>query len=249
MTRSSDSRYPAAEGWLWAAAVMAAISAMWAALDWPMVSALLGAATISLVWYTQIFRPWRRRRRLRRPFDAHFLITAADQFSLDYVQQNNREHYVKKLVVPPNREIPIQIVLVPRVSFMQHELYFGCDESLMDENKPRATEWFVPFVREGVRKSGKPDAEHPGHYTDTNGFYHVRENYLYTADCRVIGFKLLTGRPGTFRAQVYTVTDDVRGRADLKIKVQEPPKTKMRCYRKWHRIQLCWVKPAPASAI
>jgi hypothetical protein len=162
---------------------------------------------------------------------------------LDYVQQNNREHYVRKLVVPPHREIQIQIVLVPKVSFMQHELYFGCDEGLMDEDKPRATEWFVPFVREGVRKSGKPDVEHPGHYTDYNGFYHVRENYLYTADTRVIGFKLLTGRVGTFLAQVYTVTDDVRGRADLKIKVQEPTKTKMRCYRKWHRIWLCSVKP------
>jgi hypothetical protein len=227
---------------------MAAISAMWAALDWPIISALLGATTLSLVWYTQIFRPWRRRWRMRRPFDAHFLITASDQFRLDYVQQNNREHYVKKLVVPPHREIPIQIVLVPKVSFMQHELYFGCDENLRDENKPRATEWFVPFVREGVRKSGKPDAEHPGHYTDINGFYHVRENYLYTSDCRIIGFKLLRGNPGTFRAQVYTVTDDVRGRADLKIKVQERPKTRMRCYRKWHRIRLCWVKPAPASA-
>jgi hypothetical protein len=55
MTRDGDSRYLAADDWLWVAAVMAAISAMWAALEWPMVSALLGAATISLVWYTQIF--------------------------------------------------------------------------------------------------------------------------------------------------------------------------------------------------
>jgi hypothetical protein len=226
------------------AAVMAAISAMLAALDRPTVSVLLGATTLFLVWYTQIFRPWRKRRQLRRPFDAYFLIPSADQFALDYAQQNNRAHYVRKLVVPPHKEIPIQIVLEPRLSFMQRELYFGCGEHLADEEKPRATEWFVPFVREGIRKSGKPDAEHPGHYTDTNGFYHVREDYLYTSDTRVIGFKLLTGRPGTFQAQVYTVTDDVRGQADLKIKVQGPPKTKMRCHRKWHRIRLCSVKPA-----
>jgi hypothetical protein len=244
MTRGGDSQYDAAGGWLWVAAVMAAISAIWAALNWSMVSAFLSAVAVFLVWYTSIFRPWRRRRRLRRPFDAYFLITSTGRFPLDYVQQNDREHYVKKLVVPPHKEIPIQIVLEPRVSFVQHELYFGCDESLVDENKPRATEWFVPFVTEGVRKSGKPDAEHSGHYTDYNGFYHVRENYLYTADTRVIGFKLLTGRTGTFRAQVYAVTDEVRGRADLKIMVQERAKTKMRCYRRWHRIRLCFVKPA-----
>jgi hypothetical protein len=228
-------------GW---AAVMAEISAMLAALNWSMVSAFFSAAAVFLVWYVNFFRPWRRRRRLRQPFDAYFLITSTGRFRLDYVQQNDREHYVKKLVVPPRKEVLIQIVLEPRVSFMQHELYFGCDEHLEDEEKPRATEYFVPFVREGVRGSGKPDEAHPGHYTDYNGFYHVREDYLYTADTRVIGFKLLTGRTGTFRAQVYTVTDDVRGRADLKIKVQEPAKTKMRCYRKWHRIRLCSVKPA-----
>jgi hypothetical protein len=217
-------------------------------MNWSMISAVFGAAAFFLVGYTQIFRPWRRRRKLKHPFDAYFLITEAGRFQLDYVQQNAREHYVKKLVVPPHKkEIPIQIVLIPRISFVQHELYFGCDESLRDENKPRATEWFVPFVREGVRKSGKPDAEHPGHYTDDIGFYHVKENYLYTADCRVIGFKLETGRTGTFGAQVYTVTDDVRGRADLKIKVEEPAKTKMRCYRKWHRIRFCFVKPAKAT--
>jgi len=137
---------------------------------------------------------------MQRAANAYFLIPSADQFALDYAQQNNRAHYVKKLVVPPHKEIPIQIVLEPRLSFMQRELYFGCGEHLADEEKPRATAWFVPFVREGVRKSGKPDAEHPGHYTDTNGFYHVREDYLYTSDTRVIGFKLLTGRPGTFQA-------------------------------------------------
>jgi hypothetical protein len=232
-------RWPA-----WGAATLATLSALWADLNWSIVSAFFGASAVFLVWYTQIFRPWRRRRRLRRPFDAYFLITSIGRFPLDYVQQNNREHYVKKLVVPPRSEISIQIVLHPKLSFTQYELYFGCSEHLVDEEKPRATEYFVPFVREGVRRSGKPDEAHPGHYTDYNGFYHVREKFLYTADARVIGFKLLTGRTGSFRAQVYAVTDDVRGQADLKIKVEEPARTKMRCYRRWHRIRLCSVKPA-----
>jgi hypothetical protein len=140
------------------AGVMAAIFAMLAALDRQMVSVLLGAITLCLVWYTQIFRPWRKRRQLRRPFNAYFLIPSADQFALDYAQQNNRAHYVKKLVVPPHKEIPIQIVLEPRLSFMQRELYFGCGEHLADEEKPRATEWFVPFVRE---VSGNQESQTP----------------------------------------------------------------------------------------
>ena len=102
-------------------------------------------------------------------------------------------------------------------------------------------EWLVPFVREGVRRSGKPDAAHPGHYTDYNGFYHVKEDILYTNDARVIGFKLVTRATGTYPAQIFTVTDEVRGKADLIIRVEHPPKTKMRCYMKGHRS--CFVTP------
>lgn len=217
---------------------MTAISEAWAVIQtwpWPIASAGFSAAALWLLLHVQVVRPWCRRRKLSRPFRAYFLIPSLRHFPLNYVLQDERAHFVKELVVPPNSEISIQIVLEPRLSFMQHELYFGCDESLMDENKPRATEWFVPFVREGVRRSGKPDAQHPGHYTDYNGFYHVRENFLYTRDTRVIGFKLLTGASGTYSAQIYTVTDDVRGRADLFIRVEHPATTKMRCYNKGHR--------------
>ena len=91
---------------------------------------------------------------------------------MGYVIQDDKEHYVKELILPAHSsEVSIQIALEPKISFLQQELYFGCDEHLVDEEKPRATEWFVPYVREGVRRSGKPDEDHPGHYTDYNGFY------------------------------------------------------------------------------
>jgi hypothetical protein len=226
---------------------MAAISAILATISgwqWPMISAFFGAGAFSLVGYTQIIRPWLRRYKLRRPFKAYFLVTSLDRLPLlDYVLQDDQEHFVKELVVPPNSEIPIQIVLEPRLSFMQREIYFGCDEHSVDKEKPRAIEYFVPFVVEGVRGRGKPDANHPGHYTDYNGFYHIREDYLYTKDTRVIGFKLVTKGTGTYPAQIYTQTDDVRGRVDLIIKVERPAKTKMQCALKAHRIRGCFVTP------
>ena len=247
MTWDEGSRYDASRVDLWETAAMRAISGILVtvgAWPWPMIGAFLAAGSLLLIGHTQIVRPWLRRRKLKRPFRAHFLITPPNRFPLKYVLQDDDEHYVKELVVPPNSEIPIQIVLEPRLSFMQHEIYFGCDESLADEKKPRATEYFVPFVREGVRGHGKPDAAHPGHYTDYNGFYHVRENFLYTKDCRVIGFKLQTGATGIYPAQIYTVTEDVRGKVDLVIRVEQPARTKMRCTRKEHRIRGCFVTPA-----
>jgi hypothetical protein len=226
---------------------MATISAMLATLatwQWSMIAAFLAGGSLLVAGHSQILRPWLRRRKLRRPFRAYFLVTSLGRLPpLDYVLQDDEEHFVKELVVPPDSEIPIQIVLEPRVSFLQRELYFGCDEHLTDEKKPRAIEYFVPFVVKGVRGQGKPDAAHPGHYIDYNGFYHVREDYLYTKDARVIGFKLVTGATGSYPAQIFTQTDDVRGRADLKIKVEQPPKTKMRCFMKGHRSKGCFVTP------
>jgi hypothetical protein len=226
---------------------MATVSAIAAAIwdwHWSMISTVFGAGAFFLLVHIQIIRPWWRRHRLKKPFKAHFLITSFDRFRMGYIAQDNHEHYVDELVVPVNSEVIIQIVLEPKLSFLQHELYFGCDEHLVDKNKPVATEYFVPFVVLGVRKSGKPDSDHPGHYTDYNGFYHVRERYLYSRDVRVIGFKLATNGPGLFAAQIYTVTEDVRGRADLTIRVEDPVKTRMRCTYKAHRWQGCYVSPA-----
>jgi hypothetical protein len=225
------------------------ISRFWATIQtwhWPIISAFFSAAAFFLILHVQILRPRRRRRKLKRPFDAYFLITSRNRFQLNYVvQDENEEHFVKELVVPPKSEIPIQIILQPRLSFLQREIYFGCEESVASGEKPRATEYFVPFVTRGARRSGRPDEAHPGHYTDYNGFYHVREDYLYTKDDRVIGFKLETRATGTYRAQIYVVTDDVRGEAELLIKVERPAITRMRCVRKKHR--KCFVAPARAN--
>ncbi len=219
------------------------ISGLWAAIQtWPWAIIFSAASFFAGVAYIQILRPWHRRRRLRRPFDAYFVITTPGRFRMGYVVQDDKEHFVKQLVVPAHSEVSVQIALDPRLSFLQRELYFGCDESLEDEDKPRATEWFVPFVREGARGSGKPGKDHPGHYTDYNGFYHVREDYLYTKDVRVIGYKLRTGRTGIFPVQIYVQTDDVRGEAELSLRVEGPPTTRMRCVGRGHR--RCFIAPA-----
>jgi hypothetical protein len=210
-------------------------------------SVILSAVTLFILALVEIIRPCIRRHKLKRPFDGYFLITSRDRFKLDYVIQDAREHFLKELVVSANSEIPIhQILLQPRLSFSQRELYFGCGEGLVEEGKPRAVEWFVSFITQGVRRSGKPDEAHPGHYTDYNGFYHVKEDYLYTKDDRVIGFKLVTKKAGTYAAQIYTVTDDVRGVTELTIKVENPATTRMRCVRKEHRE--CFVAPRQRDA-
>jgi hypothetical protein len=59
---------------------------------WPMISAFCGAGAFLLVGYTQIVRPRRRRRKLKRPFDAYFLVTSATIFGLTYVLQDDDAH-------------------------------------------------------------------------------------------------------------------------------------------------------------
>jgi|SRR5262245_57001392 len=229
---------------------MTTISDTWATVaawpHWAIISAFCSGLALAVLIYVQILRPRIRRLRLKRPVKAYFIITSRDRFELAYVEQDDRQHLVRELVVPANSEITVQILLIPKLTFLQREIYFGCDESLNSKEKPYATEWFNPFVLKGVRRSGKPDADHPGHYTDYNGFYHAREDHLYTTDHRAIGFKLVTGAVGIYHAQVYLVTDEVRGRADLVIRVEQPPTTKMRCRQKSH--WRCSITPLPISA-
>src|SRR5690242_17998632 len=86
---------------------------------WPIISALCSAAALILLAYIQIGRIWIRRLRLLRPFRAYFLIPRHEEFALDYAVQDNRAHFVKELILPPNSEVAIQIVLEPRLSFLQ----------------------------------------------------------------------------------------------------------------------------------
>ena len=95
---------------------MVAIYRTWAAIQtWPWPT-ILGFVTVSLIVSLQILKPWRRRSRLKRPFKARFVITARGRFSLSYIVQDDRDHFVKELVVPANSQIPIQIALEPKLS-------------------------------------------------------------------------------------------------------------------------------------
>ena len=190
---------------------------------WPMVSGLCGAAAFSVVTYTQIVRPWVRRRRLTRPFRAYFVIPPRQKSELDNVVQDDRVHLVKEIVVRSHSEVAIEIVLFPKLRFVQQEIYFGCEQGGVAE-KPCPFEYFSSFVRQGIRGTGKPDK---GHYIDDDGLYHVRESHLYVNDPRRIGFKVKTKKSGIYPAQVFVVADEARGKTTgLTIKVEDRPSTK-----------------------
>jgi hypothetical protein len=83
--------------------VIAAISEAWEAIQtwpWPIASAVFSATAVLLIGYVQIVRPWCRRLKLKRPFEAYFLITSLGRFPMNYVLQDDQEHFVKELVVP-----------------------------------------------------------------------------------------------------------------------------------------------------
>jgi len=47
---------------------------------------------------------------------------------------------------------------------------------------------------------------------------------------------------GPYPAQIYTVTDDVRGKVELVIRAEQPEKIGMRCVMKTHLIALLYLK-------
>jgi len=213
--------------------LLAFAAAIWGTMQqwpWPMISAFFAAGAFSILVYIQFIRPARRRKNLGRPFKAVFLIPGHHRHRLDYVVQDSVDHSLSELVLPSQSKCEIQIMLSPVISFKSSELTFGFDwMGKTDLIKPVPTDYFVPFIERGIRRSGNPDTD-PEHYVDFNKHYHIRRDSLYVLGQDIIvGFKIQTRDSGVYKAQLSFKAEEVEGTAELTVRVEDRPQTPMRC--------------------
>lgn len=209
------------------------VAAMWGSIQqwpWPMISALFAAAAFSILVYIQFIRPAIRRKNLKRPVRAVFLIPGHHRYRLSYVVQDSDDHSLSELVLPSQSECEIQIMLSPLISFRSSELTFGFDwMGKTDSTKPFPTDFFVPFVERGLRRKSNPDTD-PDHYVDFNKHYHIRRDNLHVlGQDAIVGFKIQTRDPGIYKAQLSFKAEEVEGKAELTVRIEDQPQTPMRC--------------------
>jgi len=201
-----------------------------------MIGAGVSTAVLGLAVFTQIIKPWLRRRRLRQPCKVHFLIRPLQSHRLSYVLQDDQRHDVKAMVLPAHSEVEIEIGYKAKVHFRETEMTFGCDGD--EDAKPYATECFVRFV--AIGKGHWIPGQDEGHYVDVHRYYHSRRDVFRNVGTHyVTGFKFVTRAPGAYRTYLSFLGDEVEGNAELLILVEDKPHTRMKCVRHWG----CYLRP------
>jgi hypothetical protein len=202
--------------------------------------------TLTLVAYCirEFIWPWLRRRKLKHPIDAWFVITSKDRFDVKYaVQDQEREHNTKLLVLPSHTDdLLLHILWRNRFAFTQHHLVMSFDGNRKE--KPLIDHFFHPFVKIGA--ATKRPGEYQGHYIDYHDNYHIDE-VRHRAFHQMItyGFKIGTREPGQYKFTICIVADGVDGEVSLPVLVEDKPATVMRCKKHW----FCKVRPRPIEVV
>src|SRR5437764_642506 len=111
-------------------------------LPWTMVativsmcSLVVGLVTCFVVLNVNIFRPRRRKKSLKAPVDAFFIIPAKRHHTCGYAAQDEdiEGHLIREVTLPSNSETLVDLVLKVQTHFSFTELIIGCDG---DSGKP-----------------------------------------------------------------------------------------------------------------
>jgi hypothetical protein len=202
-----------------------------------MFSTVIGGSALGVIIFANIYRPRRRRRQLREPVDAFFVICAGFERLCDYAQQDDEEHVTKTLVLPANTEIIADLVFKPRLSFRTTDVYFGCDGP--SDKKPLALEYVNSFIKIGARSRIIP-GPNTAHYVDIYDYYHAVEEKGWSLGSDMsYAIKIRTRAPGIYVARAFFAGDEVEGKAELLIQVEVSPRTPMKCVKPAHRWKSC----------
>jgi hypothetical protein len=212
-----------------------------------MIAAGIAFIVLGLTVIVNIVRPTERRRHLAKPADVYFHIRGLqDGPPVDYVIQDMEGHSVKEISLPPNSEQEIEITYYPTIHFKQQELVFFCHGD--DPNsKPLAKARYSRFKVTG-KTMWKPEeeADSTTDYIDRKGGYHYRETVARcVGTCYTLCLLLNTQAPGTYKATVSFITDEVEGNADLTVRVEERASGRLKCER-GHKN--CHVRPMRKAA-
>jgi hypothetical protein len=188
--------------------------------------------------------PWIRRIRLRSPVKALFVITSIDRYELKYAIQDEEEHFTRELVLPAHtKDLLLHLILTAKLGFTQShfELSFAANK----DTKPLIQYYFHPFIKIGppaTPRERKP-GEVPGHYIDYHDNYHIDEiRHKAMGQTTTYAFKISTRDPGLYKLKIGIAAGGVDGSAFLRVRVESPLRTRMRCTIVAHWLG-CYIRP------
>ena len=201
----------------------------WSAL--PLIGVTLTALGLILAVWLAFGRPWRRTRKLTKPCDVRFVIRERGRRHLPHFEQDDKRHIVDELVLPSQSVVEIEFGFKPKVPIYVQQIALGCEGD--PDNKPFIVQVSDQFTEANVPKWWLPGED--GHSRDIYKHWHWVRNTRYSVGThRVITLKVRTGGSGKYPFKVSFFTDEVEGKGQLKLIVEDEPKTRVRCRADGH---------------
>jgi len=157
---------------------------------------LASIIVLVLLVHLEWVRPYFRTRRLQRPVKAHFTIRTAPDTDIE-------PHHVRRLVLPSNKHLDVEIGVHALTQFRASEVIFGCKGDR--DTKPIVTGRARQFVKTG-------NLPEPTYYIDHADYCHAVIHRDYNRGTHhVMGFQLFTREAGLYEIVLSFVTDKVEG--------------------------------------
>lgn len=197
---------------------------------WIVGAAVFAGLTFVFYLLRDVIPATYRYFRLKRPCEIFFVITSYDRGKVDYVVQDEDEHFVRELIVPANRDVYVQIQLKTKTAFTQRYLAVEFVKKPSGGKVPVVDHYKLQFIKVG--KDEKFPKTDEGHWVDHHDIYHITEERQRLAGQDIpYGFIVKTRDPGRYQMKVHVGVDNKGIELVLDFVVEDPHRTKMRCTR------------------
>jgi hypothetical protein len=218
-------------GAIWVTDAMISTISSW---PWSMVAAIFAGLSLLTLWYVNFVRPKLRQQELKRPVQPYFLVPSLLQHNCTYAQQDDDEHILKELSLPPHSEFTIDLIIKVNATISYSELCVGFIGEL--DKKPFALKYCNRYIKIGRGREVDPSVEDSDDFVDKHLYYHRRVSRLVTVGTVLsLAFTVKTREVGLYPMHFLFVSGDQLGEGNiLFITVEETPSIKLRCLEPKH---------------
>jgi hypothetical protein len=219
----------------------------WGPTDWTafisvIVAALTGVALVYIEIDKKFFATRRlrllRERELNDPVDIHFLVPPRSQRTVEYAEQDDREHLLYEIILAPLASTIVEVRIQPRTRFVTDTFLFGCAHDDADliakELKPCPMELIDIYGQGHIRPNSRP-GETPGHVINSRLQYRWNHEIKWNAlTTLVLGIRIKTNATGTYVWETRFVGDEAESLKTLTIRVESQEGLLLNCVNGEH---------------
>lgn len=214
-----------------------------AAMDLLIIGPIVGGIALCLTAYIGLGRPNLRTWRLREPVKMYCVVPKKAHCDLEYVIQDDREHFVERLTLPSQSRCHVQFVFLPRTTFIQSRVLFGFKDG--PAPLPEVLEYHDFYFKKGTLGRGNPGNPHQ-HALTMHDDYHIEGDFKrIKGEPFTLGYIIQTHTPGRYTCYFQFSAEEIKSEYPFTVIVENRPSTTMKCFDKGH--PNCVVKPTEVT--